>query len=196
MFGFGKKYRLPSHLVSAVREMRGFKDPLVESHVRLKDGKEFVVVTADDQRIVGIRGYTYLPFLTSEIEVMYQTEEDEHGTCWCHDPDFVCFEMGLAPYSSDFYKFWWMKLGETVRRIRGGSIHWMSVAPIPELPPGDPFWQRMQAIWADQKRRGHVPSSGQEVQAEHRALRDEWDERSQRHESIQEEAEEVGRQPM
>ncbi len=49
------------------------------------------------------------------------------------------------------------------------------VQPLPQLPPDDPFWQRMQAIWAGQKARGHTPRSREQIDAEIRALRDEWD---------------------
>jgi hypothetical protein len=40
------------------------------------------------------------------------------------------------------------------------------VQPLPQLPPDDPFWQRMQAMWAAQKARGHVPRSAEEVERE------------------------------
>jgi hypothetical protein len=63
-----------------------------------------------------------------------------------------------------------------------------------QLPQSDPFWQRMQAIWADQKRRGHAARSVQEVEAERRVLREEWEERTRRIERIQAEAEELRRQ--
>jgi hypothetical protein len=49
------------------------------------------------------------------------------------------------------------------------------VQPLPELPADDPFWQRIQAIWAGQKARGHVPRSAEQVQAERQALNDEMD---------------------
>jgi hypothetical protein len=42
---------------------------------------------------------------------------------------------------------------------------------LPEFPKDDPFWQRMQKIWADQKARGHVPRSVEEIEAERRAIR-------------------------
>jgi hypothetical protein len=51
----------------------------------------------------------------------------------------------------------------------------------------------MQAIWADQKRRGHVARSVEEIEAERRLLREEWEERMRRIERIQAEAEEVRR---
>jgi hypothetical protein len=46
----------------------------------------------------------------------------------------------------------------------------------------------MQAIWAAQRARGHVPRSAQEVQKERQAVRDEWEERMRRIEQIQDEA--------
>ena len=69
----------------------------------------------------------------------------------------------------------------------------VTMVPVPELPQNDPFWQRMQAIWADQKRRGHVARSVEEIEAERRLLREEWEERMRRIERIQAEAEEVRR---
>jgi hypothetical protein len=55
----------------------------------------------------------------------------------------------------------------------------LTVQPVPELPPDDPFWQRMRAIWDAQKAAGHVPRGAEQVEAERRALRDEWEERAQ-----------------
>ncbi len=49
------------------------------------------------------------------------------------------------------------------------------VQPLPELPTDDPFLQRMQAIWAAQQARGHVPRSAEQVEAERQALNDEMD---------------------
>jgi hypothetical protein len=64
----------------------------------------------------------------------------------------------------------------------------VTVQPLPELPADDPFWQRMQAIWNEQKARGHVPRSAEEVEAERAAVRDEWEERQQEIERLQAEA--------
>jgi hypothetical protein len=44
------------------------------------------------------------------------------------------------------------------------------VQPLPQLPPDDPFWQRMQAMWAAQKARGHVPRSVEEIEHESRQM--------------------------
>lgn len=67
------------------------------------------------------------------------------------------------------------------------------VVPLPELPKDDPFWQRMQVIWGGQKARGFVPRSAEEVEAERRQVRDEWEERMQRLEQIRAEAEAIRR---
>jgi hypothetical protein len=64
----------------------------------------------------------------------------------------------------------------------------VTIVPLPDLPPNDPFWQRMQAIWTAQRTRGHVPRSAQEVEEERQAVRDEWEERMRRIEQIQAEA--------
>ena len=56
----------------------------------------------------------------------------------------------------------------------------VTIALVPELSPSDPFWQQMQATWAAQRARGHVPRSAQEVKAERRAVRDEWEDRMRR----------------
>lgn len=63
------------------------------------------------------------------------------------------------------------------------------LVPLPELPPDDPFWQQLQAIWSGQKTRGHVPRTAEDVESERRAVRDEWDERMTRISQIQAEAE-------
>ncbi|NUQ64169.1 MAG: hypothetical protein HUU20_16995 [Pirellulales bacterium] len=49
------------------------------------------------------------------------------------------------------------------------------LVPLPRLPEDDPFWQRMQAIWARQKARGHVPRTVEAVEAERRRFREESD---------------------
>jgi hypothetical protein len=73
----------------------------------------------------------------------------------------------------------------------------VTLVPVLELPQDDPFWQLMRGIWAGQKARGHVPRSAEEVEAERRAVRDEWEERSARITRVQEEAERLraGDQP-
>ena len=64
----------------------------------------------------------------------------------------------------------------------------VTVVPMWDLPKNDPFWQRMQAIWAGQKARGHVPRSAEEVEAERKIASEEWDERMRRLERLQAEA--------
>jgi hypothetical protein len=48
-----------------------------------------------------------------------------------------------------------------------------SVAPSPQA---EPFWATLRAIWDDQQRRGHVPRSVEEIQADRQALREGMDE--------------------
>jgi len=69
----------------------------------------------------------------------------------------------------------------------------VTVQPMPELPANDPFWQRMQAIWAGQQARGFVPRSAEEVEEARRQVREEWEERMRRIEQIQAEAEVIRR---
>ena len=52
---------------------------------------------------------------------------------------------------------------------------------------------RMEAIWAGQKARGHVPRSAEEVEAERRALRDEFEDRLDKAEQIHRESGEARR---
>lgn len=65
----------------------------------------------------------------------------------------------------------------------------VTLTPLTELPNDDPFWQRMEAIWAGQRARGFVPRSVEDVEAERKAMRDEWDERMAEISRIQDEAE-------
>lgn len=67
--------------------------------------------------------------------------------------------------------------------------------PLPDLPPDDPFWQRMQALWDAQKARGHVPRGVEEVESERQAFREEWEERMREMERIQEEARAARKRP-
>ncbi len=65
------------------------------------------------------------------------------------------------------------------------------VQTLPAIPKDDPFWQRLQAMWNIQKARGHVARSVEEVEAERRQIREEWDERMQRIEQVRAEAEAI-----
>jgi hypothetical protein len=84
-----------------------------------------------------------------------------------------------------------LELDKRVALVPGRVL--VTVVSLPDLPKSDPFWDRMQAIWADQKRRGHVARSVQDVEAERRAVRDEWEQRMRRIERIQAEAEDLRR---
>jgi hypothetical protein len=73
----------------------------------------------------------------------------------------------------------------------------VTIAPWPELPKDDPFWQMMQKIWDGQKARGHVARSAVDVEAERESMREEWDERMAEITRIQDEADQIraGRKP-
>ncbi len=62
------------------------------------------------------------------------------------------------------------------------------VQALPELPDGDPFWDLMKSIWGEQKARGHVPRSVEEVEAERREVREGWARRQEAIERLQEES--------
>jgi hypothetical protein len=79
-----------------------------------------------------------------------------------------------------------LELGEKLS-LPPGRVQ-ITIMPIPELPSDDPFWQRMQALWAGQRARGHVPRSAHDVEGERRAMREEWEGRMRRIEEIQAEA--------
>jgi hypothetical protein len=79
-----------------------------------------------------------------------------------------------------------LELGEKLS-LPPGRVQ-ITIVPMPELPPDDPFWQRMQALWAGQRARGHVPRSAEDVEEERQTMREEWEERMRRIERIQAEA--------
>ena len=57
----------------------------------------------------------------------------------------------------------------------------------------DPFMARLEAMWAAHKARGHTPRTAEEIEAERRAFRDEFEERILRAERIHQEAERMRR---
>jgi hypothetical protein len=67
--------------------------------------------------------------------------------------------------------------------LPGGRVL-VVVQPLPEPESDDPFWKRMQTIWDDQKAQGCVPRDAEEVEAERRAVCDEWEERMKEIERI------------
>jgi hypothetical protein len=68
----------------------------------------------------------------------------------------------------------------------------VTVQPLtPPTPPGDSLMSRMQAVWAGQKARGHVPRSQEEVEADLRALRDDAEEEMRAVERLSDECREA-----
>jgi hypothetical protein len=64
----------------------------------------------------------------------------------------------------------------------------VTIVPLPELPKDDPFWHMMQGIWETRRKAGLQPRSAEEIEAERRAVREEWEERMRRLDVIREEA--------
>jgi hypothetical protein len=62
------------------------------------------------------------------------------------------------------------------------------VVPLPELPSDDPFWQMMQVIQERRRKAGIQARKVEEVEAERRTVREEWEERMRRLDVIREEA--------
>src|ERR671914_87627 len=67
------------------------------------------------------------------------------------------------------------------------------VQPLPELPPDDPFWQRMRAIWDGQQARGHPPRSAEEVERDRRSVREEMEQENDEAIRLQEEGRQLRR---
>jgi hypothetical protein len=84
-----------------------------------------------------------------------------------------------------------LELGQKLSLPPGRVL--VTIVPMPELPPDDPFWQRMQALWAGQRARGHLPRSAEDVEEERQIMREEWEERMRRIEQIQAEAAQLRR---
>lgn len=63
----------------------------------------------------------------------------------------------------------------------------VTVQPTAVPPTNDPFLQTMERIWAEQRARGQVPRSVEEIEAEREEFRREWDEHQEALERLQEE---------
>jgi hypothetical protein len=48
----------------------------------------------------------------------------------------------------------------------------VTVRPVVQPATEDPFWQRMEQVWAGQRARGHVPRTTEQIGTELRELRD------------------------
>jgi hypothetical protein len=60
--------------------------------------------------------------------------------------------------------------------------------PLPDLPENDPFWQKLQAIWAARTEAGLFPRSTEEVESQRLALREEMDQELDQAIRLQEES--------
>jgi len=78
-----------------------------------------------------------------------------------------------------------LKLDDPVAMPEGRVL--VTVRPIVQPAPNDPFWQRMEQIWAGQRARGHVSRTKDEIDAEIEAMRDEMEDEVQEAIRLQEE---------
>jgi hypothetical protein len=73
------KYRLPDKFVAKASGMEEFANGATQVTVRLKDGREIPkVLLSDATYLIAARGFKDLPFLVTEIDDIYQTEEDKN----------------------------------------------------------------------------------------------------------------------
>ncbi len=70
----------------------------------------------------------------------------------------------------------------------------VSVQPLLDLTQTD-VWQVLEKIWTEQRARGHVPRSREEIDADIAAMRQEDEERMQEIERLHEECQRVQKQP-
>ena len=62
------------------------------------------------------------------------------------------------------------------------------VQPLPELPKDDPFWEKMERIWADRAAAGLTARSTEDVETQRKALREEVDQEIERAAQLQKES--------
>lgn len=55
----------------------------------------------------------------------------------------------------------------------------LTVEAVAPQPSPDRFWNMMAQIWSDLRASGHVPRTAEEIEAQRRAFRDEWDQRQE-----------------
>ena len=67
--------------------------------------------------------------------------------------------------------------------LPAGRVH-VTIQALPQPPADDPFWQRMQAIWDDQKARGHIARTKERIDAEIQAFRSEAEQEAQASERL------------
>jgi hypothetical protein len=72
------KYRLPDHLVKKAATFSEFANGGMQITIKLKDGTVFEkAIVSNCSWIIALRGHKELPFPVSEIEDLFQTEEDK-----------------------------------------------------------------------------------------------------------------------
>jgi hypothetical protein len=66
-----------------------------------------------------------------------------------------------------------LELDEKVPMPAGRVL--VTVQPMVQPPPNDPFWEMLKRIWAGQMVRGHVPPNSEQVEAQRQESRDEME---------------------
>jgi hypothetical protein len=73
------KYRLPEDWIRKTELMEEFANGGMQVTVRLKDGREVCgVLLSDATYIIATRGFKDLPFLITEIDDIFQSDDDKH----------------------------------------------------------------------------------------------------------------------
>src|SRR5689334_1077502 len=66
-----------------------------------------------------------------------------------------------------------LKLDEKVPMPPGRVL--VTVQPVVQPPPDDPFWERMKRLWAGQKARGHAPPDSEQIESQRQKDRDDME---------------------
>lgn len=60
----------------------------------------------------------------------------------------------------------------------------VTIQPTVQPSADDPFWRVLEEIWASRSRQGHAARSVEQIDAQMRSLREEWEDRQQSLEEI------------
>jgi len=77
--GMKFKHRLPEDWIRKTEHMREFANGGMQVTVRLKDGREVSgVLLSDATYVIATRGFKELPFLITEIDDIFQSDDDKN----------------------------------------------------------------------------------------------------------------------
>lgn len=73
------KYRLPDPLIKKTSGFEEFANGAAQVTFKLRDGRTYAQgLISNSTWIIALRGHKDLPFVPSDIEEIYQTEDDRH----------------------------------------------------------------------------------------------------------------------